>query len=203
MRREINMVGEFHRKNNVSGTQRLTELKSTNPALERIGHELLRWSKTLQAELTEDDMTVLRSHLFVEEIGEGLIAMGQRNEAEVLDFLADLLYVTFGAALTFDLPLLEAFHEVHRSNMSKERQQSDPHGQRVRDKGPNYSPPDIERVISRCRLIERIGLDGYGPADLSLIGDVANLLVDSPEAAAAVREAVRAVKEQHAYGGAT
>jgi len=33
--------------------------------------------------------------------------------------LADLLYVVYGTAVTFGLPLEEVFEEVHRSNMSK------------------------------------------------------------------------------------
>lgn len=62
--------------------------------------------------------------------------------------LADLKYVTYGTDDTFGIPGDVVFAEVHRSNMSKLAG-----GKPVyRDdgkvqKGPDYLPPDIARVI--------------------------------------------------------
>lgn len=38
---------------------------------------------------------------------------------ELIKELADLLYVVLGAAAYFRIPIVEAFHRVHESNMSK------------------------------------------------------------------------------------
>lgn len=64
--------------------------------------------------------------------------------------LADLLYVTYGFAATFGLPLQEVFGEVHRSNMSKLGDDGKPvfreDGKVL--KGPNYKPPELEKYFN-------------------------------------------------------
>ena len=63
--------------------------------------------------------------------------------------LADLLYVTYGMAVTFGLPLDEVFERVHRSNMSK----LDDNGKPIyREdgkvlKGPNYEKPNLDDLF--------------------------------------------------------
>jgi hypothetical protein len=90
-------------------------------------------------------------HLLCEELAEVCDAMANKDEVSLLDGLADLMYVVLGTADVFNLPLAEGFDEVHRSNMSKERQVSDKDGERVRDKGPNYSPADLRKVLAVYR----------------------------------------------------
>lgn len=59
--------------------------------------------------------------------------------------LADLLYVVYGAADAFDIPIDLVFADVHNSNMSKLGADGRP--VRREDgkimKGPNYRPPDL------------------------------------------------------------
>ena len=71
--------------------------------------------------------------------------------APFLKELCDLMYVLVGTAVVFDLPLYDAFREVHRSNMSKLGEDGKPI---YRDdgkvlKGPNYSPADILEVLKK------------------------------------------------------
>jgi len=98
----------------------------------------------------------LRSHLILEETSELLDAMSIGDELRALDALADLLYVLIGTAVTLDLPLPEAFVEVHRSNMTKQKQADDPDAARVRSKGPNYSPPDLKSILDNYRRLRDV-----------------------------------------------
>ncbi len=50
--------------------------------------------------------------------------------------------------MTFKLPLHSAFTEVHRSNMTKEPKVA---GDRCRDKGNGYTPPDLMTVLKEAR----------------------------------------------------
>ncbi len=69
----------------------------------------------------------------------------------LLDGLADILYVTYGMAITLGLPIDEAFAEVHRSNMTKLDENGEPifreDGKLL--KGPNYEPPSLERFCEQ------------------------------------------------------
>ena len=96
---------------------------------------------------TTKDQKWLRLHLIIEETTELITAFMHGDKVEALDALADLMYVTAGTAAVYNLPLTEAFLEVHRSNMTKEKQASDPNADRVSDKGPNYEPPQLERLL--------------------------------------------------------
>lgn len=93
---------------------------------------------------SEYDPRLLRAHLMLEELAETIEGLAQRNELKVLDGLADLSYVTHGTAVTFGLPLDAAFDEVHRSNMTKGVRHGDV---RLRTKGEDYQPPDLQRVL--------------------------------------------------------
>lgn len=68
--------------------------------------------------LNNEDVA-LRAKLLLEEVQETLEALVQRDAIEVADGLADILYVTMGAALTFGIDMDAVLTEVHRSNMSK------------------------------------------------------------------------------------
>src|SRR4051812_4427776 len=61
----------------------------------------------------------LRCALIEEEAAEFRTAIEKNDIVAVADAIADLLYVTYGAALTFGIPVREVFAEVHRSNMTK------------------------------------------------------------------------------------
>jgi predicted HAD superfamily Cof-like phosphohydrolase len=91
----------------------------------------------------------LRVDLLMEEVGEFADATTARDIVGIADALADILYVTYGAAVTYGIDLDAALREVHRSNMSK----LDEHGKPVyREDGKvlksaRYTPPDISKVL--------------------------------------------------------
>lgn len=92
----------------------------------------------------------LRCALIEEEAAEFRKAVEENDIVGVADALADLLYVTYGAALTFGIPIREVFAEVHRSNMTKLDDEGNPI---YRDdgkvlKGPNFSAPNLMPLLS-------------------------------------------------------
>jgi predicted HAD superfamily Cof-like phosphohydrolase len=119
---------------------------------------------SLQEHIADSDLRYLRAHLMIEELGECVNAMGLGDEVGVLDGLSDLLYVLFGTAVDFDLPLEEGFCDVHVSNMTKIRQTDDDYGPRVRDKGPTFTPPDLQRTLDAYRESQRRGRRVRSPA---------------------------------------
>ena len=76
-----------------------------------------------QTQKTEDlsDLALckFRMDLINEEVRELEDAIYDKNKTEVIDSLADIMYVVLGAAVAFDIDLDKAFDEVHRSNMTK------------------------------------------------------------------------------------
>lgn len=98
----------------------------------------------------------LRCAIVEEEAQEFCEAVRADDLVEVADAIADLLYVTYGAALTFGIPIEEVFTEVHRSNMTK----VGPNGEVIkRDdgkvlKGPHFEPPAIAPILERHAPIE-------------------------------------------------
>lgn len=91
----------------------------------------------------------LRSDLIEEESQATISALHGGTKVEVADGLADLVYVAYGAAITFGIDLDAVIDAVHESNMSK----LDEHGKPIyRDdgkvlKGPNYRPPIITEAM--------------------------------------------------------
>lgn len=85
-----------------------------------------------------------------EEFVEFLDAVLAHNIVAVADALADLEVVVNGTALSFGIDLDLVLQEVHRSNMSKLGLDGQPvlreDGKVL--KGPNYSPPNIKRVLA-------------------------------------------------------
>lgn len=71
------------------------------------------------------------------------------NPKKLTKELADLLYVIYGTAVSFGLPLEEVFNEVHKSNMSKLGADNKPiyreDGKVL--KGPNYKEPDLGKYF--------------------------------------------------------
>lgn len=95
----------------------------------------------------DDDVRLLRVHLMSEELAETVDAMAAGDELELLDGLADLLYVTYGTAVHFEMPLDDAFEEVHDANMSKTYGAWTDRGGN-RGKGGDYRPPDLAAVLA-------------------------------------------------------
>ena len=103
----------------------------------------------------------LRRALLTEEAAEAAEALGDLAAVlaaggdpaaayrAVAKELADVLYVTYGAADALGIDLPAVFVEVHRSNMSKAGPDGEvrrrPDGKVL--KGPGYRPPDLERLV--------------------------------------------------------
>jgi len=81
-----------------------------------------------------------RARLIVGEASEFLEAADRGDFVEMVDALADLLVVVYGAAVEMGVDLEPVFAEVHRSNMSKDGG-LDAGGKIL--KGPSFRPPDI------------------------------------------------------------
>lgn len=114
-------------------------------------HELLDLRFTLiEEEFLEVTEELAELDVLSEVVREGKAdpKVMDETKANLTKELADLLYVTFGTAVALGLPIVEAFDEVHRSNMSKLVD-----GKPVRRedgkvlKGENYTPPDIKQFI--------------------------------------------------------
>jgi hypothetical protein len=154
MRDEIKMVQAFHEKLDVSQAQRLADVPPGNDeSLKNVAETLHQIAKDLEKsmQVLPNDKRYLRAHLETEELAEFVEGLAERDEVKVLDAKADQAYVLFGSALTFDLPLTSAFHEVHASNMTKEKQPEDASKDRVRKKGPNYRAADLAGVLASYR----------------------------------------------------
>lgn len=81
-----------------------------------------------------------RARLISTEAAEFLEAADKGDFVEMVDALADLLVVVYGAAIEMGVDLEPVFAEVHRSNMSKDGG-TDAGGKIL--KGPGFTPPDI------------------------------------------------------------
>lgn len=96
------------------------------------------------------DRIKLRRDLISEEYWEYDRAVEKNDLVNLAQELADILYVVYGAALEYGIPLDDVVAEVHRANMSK--LDSDGSVLRREDgkvlKGPNYSPPNVEAILN-------------------------------------------------------
>jgi predicted HAD superfamily Cof-like phosphohydrolase len=104
--------------------------------------EVIRSSPGLVDEVTKE----LRIRLIREETGEFEKAANEGNLVKVADALADILYVTYGTAVSYGIDLEPIFREVHRSNMSK----GDPEVRILNGKvlkAKNYRPPNLQPIL--------------------------------------------------------
>lgn len=94
----------------------------------------------------QGDERMRRCQLMLEELGEVICALDDKDPVALADGIADLLYVVLGTAETYDIPAEESFTTTHASNMSKSRDPDDP---RMKTKDPDrgYFKPDIVRVL--------------------------------------------------------
>lgn len=111
---------------------------------------------TLRVPEAEKDMRVA---LIEEELEELKTALSQNDIVEVADALADLLYVVSGASHVFGIDLDAVLEEVQRSNLSKLDADGNPiyraDGKVL--KGPNFSEPDINKVLVEQVLRSHMG----------------------------------------------
>lgn len=91
------------------------------------------------------DVVDLRCRLIAEEGEELFEAMYRNDILGVADGLADLLYVVFGCALAYGIPIGEVFDEVHRSNMTK-KLKGQKAGEKL-EKDETYSPAELHPIL--------------------------------------------------------
>ena len=104
--------------------------------------------------LVPPELSDFRIRLIEEELKEIKTAIESQDLYLISDGIADLLYVTFGLAVTYGIPIDSIFEEVHRSNMSKSIIRVVGNEMKV-GKGPTYSPPRIKPLVDQCiRMIE-------------------------------------------------
>jgi hypothetical protein len=149
------LVREFHKKNNYATEDiRYWQYRSGSFILTWLSKLILVVVKLLQKKACKlqalGDCRLYRLLLILEESAEIGLALGDEyiswSEQEDLlaDGLADLMYVTYGTAVTYFIPLDDVFLEVHRSNMSKKKKSDD--DPRMRNKG-DWSKPNIRGAI--------------------------------------------------------
>jgi predicted HAD superfamily Cof-like phosphohydrolase len=99
--------------------------------------------------VTEAENRNLRVKLIQEELGEYKVAAFNHDIEEIADALGDLLYVVYGAAVSHGIDLEPVFNEIHRSNMTKLREDGtiiyNELGKVM--KPETYSPADLEPII--------------------------------------------------------
>lgn len=98
----------------------------------------------------------LRVALIDEELAEFRNAGEAHDLVEIADALADLLYVVYGAAVTYGIDLEPVFREIHASNMSKGKQAAGarPDGKIL--KGAGYVAPDVRSLIEAQSSARRL-----------------------------------------------
>ena len=158
MLEQVSKTRQFHRKQGFSLDKNLRnyateEYESTSAYILEIAEDMLSQAMTMESQLNEKhDPRFARTQLMIEELGETILGLAHCDEQETLDGLSDLAFVTIGTAIAFDLPIVEGLDEVCDSNLTKaKRSKDDP---RLRDKGPDYKPPNLKRVLAWHRGID-------------------------------------------------
>ena len=82
-------------------------------------HRVFGLTINSQPTASERNVRLLRASLIEEEAEEFRVAAEAGDLIGMADAIADLLYVTLGAAVSLGINVLPLFKEVHRSNMSK------------------------------------------------------------------------------------
>lgn len=103
--------------------------------------------------IPEDSRILLRHNLLMEENSETFIAANCKDKVEVLDGIIDSLYVLLGTALEYGMQdvLVDAFDEVHKSNMSKLNKDGtvkrNSNGKVI--KGDGYKKPNLKKILKK------------------------------------------------------
>ena len=158
MTTQIQKVKVFHRKQGFPCDRDLTSYKNdeeTTQYLDHLASGLSMSAKTIENRMklaNSYDLRIARAQLMIEELGETIVGLANCDEVETLDGLSDLAFVTIGTAVSFGLPLNEGLEEVCSSNLTKSPHKKD--DARVRDKGPDYRPPNLKKVMALHRGVK-------------------------------------------------
>ena len=86
----------------------------------------------------------LRMILIEEEFKEFIEATQSGNIVQIADAIVDLMYIAYGSAVSYGIDVEPIFHEVHRSNMTKEGNMRED-GKVL--KGNGWKPPNVESLL--------------------------------------------------------
>lgn len=155
-------VAEFQRKYGSPAPRRIDDEIGTSEAevdsklaMARGVLESVEASMATAHQRSKHDARALRVKLMVSELAEVVKAMQERDEVELADGLADLLYVVAGTATTYMMPLTPLFFEVHRSNMTKSTvAEAVANHTGDKGKGEGFEPPRIRAVLAEYLDLE-------------------------------------------------
>lgn len=104
-----------------------------------------------ESKLPDSSIRELRKSLLQEEFDEYMKAEEDNDLVEIADALGDMMYIIYGTAISYGIPLDDIFNEIHASNMSKLGEDGKPI--RREDgkilKGPNFFRPDIAKFLKK------------------------------------------------------
>lgn len=123
-------------------------LPASNADKVRVFHDALKVTTPSRPTIISSGRLALRADLIQEEFAEWLDAHNTGDLVEVADALADLLYVVYGTAHEYGLPIDAIFAEVHRSNMTKFEHGEIPKradGKALKPVG--WEPPRIKEIL--------------------------------------------------------
>jgi predicted HAD superfamily Cof-like phosphohydrolase len=87
----------------------------------------------------------LRRRLILEEADEFADAVDAGDFPKMVDALADILYVVYGAFVVFGVPAKAVFELVHDANMAKLGGPKDEHGKQLKPDG--WVEPDVRGLL--------------------------------------------------------
>lgn len=104
-----------------------------------------------ESKLPDSSIRKLRKDLLQEEFDEYMKAEEDNDLVEIADALGDMMYIIYGTAISYGIPLDDVFNEIHSSNMSKLGEDGKPI--RREDgkilKGPKFFRPDIAKFLKK------------------------------------------------------
>lgn len=152
-----NAIKQFHLKHGFPVDRPLEKMRLRSRLVLWIVNSVLKFCNRLllshALKKLADREQSYRIHLCLEELTEMADAFILNDEILLADSIADSLYVNLGVGVVYHIPCEEVLQEVHYSNMSKDvRKEGD---KRLRNKGDNYSPPNIELAMMQGRKNHR------------------------------------------------
>lgn len=113
-------------------------------------HEMFGVEAPARMTFPQPEVVMLRARLMQEELNEWAVSMQEGDYKNAIKELADLLYVTFGTAVSMGVDIQPFFDEVHISNTTKLW----PDGMVHKDAGgkvlksPMYKKADISKIYN-------------------------------------------------------
>jgi predicted HAD superfamily Cof-like phosphohydrolase len=169
----------------IAGRKLLTMAKTPSEFVEEF-HAVFNLPVRNYPELPKINERILRIDLLTEEYEEYLKAENFDDLIGIADGLADIVYIAFGTALAYGIPLDAVMSEVHRSNMSKLENGVPLYREDGKViKGPSYSPPNIPSILyqpeaecGKVKAAEELNIDRWSLDGVRSLEEAAKKLRD-------------------------